>query len=35
MYWIHKPDTHLQIETQQAPERVFERIGADLTRVRC
>jgi len=34
MYWIHKPDTHLQIETQQATERVFERIGADLARVR-
>ena len=34
MYWIHKPDTHLVIETDRVPEQVAERLSADVTRVK-
>jgi len=34
VYWIHKPDTQLVIDTDQSPEAVSERIGAEMAHVR-
>jgi hypothetical protein len=34
VYWIHKPDTQLVIDTDQNLDAVWERIGAEMAQVR-